>query len=95
MATFFQTAMVFAEIVFGILLIAGLFTAISSLATVAMGIMIWSSGMAPFEMLWYIFGAIALVGGSGSTFGLDYYVLPWLKKKWKKVKWAKKWYLYT
>jgi NADH dehydrogenase len=95
MATVFQTAMVFAEIIFGVLLILGMFTALSSIATVVMGVMIWSSGMAPLEMLWYLAGGIALIGGSGSTFGIDYYLLPWLKKKWKNIKWVKKWYLYS
>jgi NADH dehydrogenase len=46
-------------------------------------------------MLWYLAGGIALIGGSGSTFGIDYYLLPWLKKKWKNIKWVKKWYLYS
>ncbi|MGM0640817.1 MAG: FAD-dependent oxidoreductase [Thermotogota bacterium] len=95
MATVFQSAMVFAEIIFGVLLIIGMFTAFSSIATVGMGAMIWASGMAPVEMLWYFVGGIALIGGSGSTFGVDYYLLPWLKKKWKNLKWVKKWYLYS
>lgn len=95
LAYMFQAGMVIAELVFGILLILGLFTALSSIATFAMGTMIWASGMAPYEMLWYLFGSIALVGGSGSTLGLDYYVLPWLKSKWKKLRFAKRWYLYT
>lgn len=95
MATVFQTAMVFAELIFGVLLIVGLFSALSSIATVGMGLMIWASGMAPVEMLWYLVGSVALIGGSGSTFGLDYYVLPFLKKRWKKLGWVKKWYFYT
>lgn len=94
-ATIFQTAMVFAEIIFGIFLIIGMFTAFSSLATFVMGLMIWASGTAPLEMIWYLVGAVALIGGSGSTFGVDYYLLPWLKKKWKNIKWVKKWYLYS
>ena len=60
-----------------------------------MGIMIWTSGMAPAEMLWYMSAGIALIGGSGSTFGMDYYVLPVLKKYWKKIGWVKKSYLYV
>ena len=87
--------MVFAEIIFGIFLIIGMFTAFSSLATFVMGLMIWASGTAPLEMIWYLVGAVALIGGSGSTFGVDYYLLPWLKKKWKNIKWVKKWYLYS
>ncbi|WP_028543842.1 FAD-dependent oxidoreductase [Paenibacillus taiwanensis] len=95
LAHFFQTGMVIAEIVFGAMLILGLFTAIASLGTIAMGVMIYTSGMAPYEMLWYVFGAFALIGGSGSTLGLDYYLYPRLKRMWKKVPFVKKWYLYT
>ncbi|MEV2605759.1 FAD-dependent oxidoreductase [Paenibacillus larvae] len=91
----FQTGMICAEIIFGFLLIVGLFTAFSSIATVGMGAMIWASGMAPPEMLWYMTAGIALIGGSGSTFGLDYYVLPKLKKAWKKIPFVKRWYIYT
>jgi NADH dehydrogenase len=95
MASIFQTIMVLGEIAVGLCLIFGLFSALASIGSIAMGGMIWASGMAPFEMLWYMFGGVALIGGSGSTFGMDYYVLPYLKKRWKKVRWIKKWYLYT
>ncbi|OAB45696.1 FAD-dependent oxidoreductase [Paenibacillus antarcticus] len=95
LAQVFQTAMVLAEITFGALLILGLFTAVSSIATIGMGVMIWTSGMAPYEMLWYVTAAIATIGGSGSVFGLDYYVLPWLKKQWKKIPLVRRWYLFT
>ena len=60
-----------------------------------MAMMIWSSGMASHEMLWYMGAGCATIGGSGSAFGLDYYVLPFLKKVWKKIKFVKKWYLFT
>ncbi|MGK0468630.1 MAG: NADH dehydrogenase, partial [Clostridium sp.] len=79
----------------GLLLIVGLFSAIASLTSIAMGMMIWTSGMAPTEMLWYLAAGVALIGGSGSTFGMDYYVLPVLKKYWKKIGWVKKSYLYV
>ncbi|SCZ76319.1 FAD-dependent oxidoreductase [Acidaminobacter hydrogenoformans] len=95
LATVFQTGMVLGEVLFGLALMAGLFTAVSAIATIAMGGMIWASGMAPLEMLWYMAGGVALIGGSGSTFGMDYYVLPFLKKFWKKIGFVKKYYLYT
>jgi NADH:ubiquinone reductase (H+-translocating) len=95
LAKWFQIGMVCAEIVFGIMLIIGLFSAISAIATIAMSLMIWSTKMASTEMLWYVAAAIACIGGSGSTFGLDYYVLPWLKKHWKKIPLVKRWYLFT
>ena len=95
LATVFQTGMVLAEIAVGLLLIVGLFSAVASLVSLAMGAMIWSSGMAPSEMLWFIAAGIALIGGSGSTFGCDYYVLPFLKKQWNKIGIVRKWYLYN
>lgn len=94
LATVFQTAMVCAELVVGVALIVGLFSALSAIVSLGMGVMIYTSGMAPVEMLWYGISAIALIGGSGSVFGMDYYVLPWLKKHWKNVGWVKKNYLY-
>lgn len=95
MASIFQTAMVVGEIVFGGLLIIGLFTALSSVVTIGMGLMIWTSGMAPYEMLWYLAAGIALIGGSGSTLGADYYVLPRLKRIWKKIPLVKRWYIFN
>lgn len=95
LATVFQFFMVFAELAIGVCLIVGLFTAVCSAATVALGVMIWSSSMASTEMLWYMAAGVALIGGSGSMFGLDYYVLPWLKKQWKKIPLVRRWYLYT
>jgi NADH dehydrogenase len=95
LATVFQTGMVIAEILVGLMLIVGLFSALASLVSIAMGMMIWTSGMAPTEMLWYLAAGIALIGGSGSTFGMDYYVLPILKKYWKSIGWVKKSYLYV
>lgn len=94
LAEVFQAGMVIAEIIVGLMLIAGLFSALASIISIAMGVMIWSSGMAPTEMLWYLAAGVALIGGSGSTFGLDYYVLPFLKKRWKKIGWVRKSYLY-
>ncbi len=52
MAEIFQAAMVVGEVIVGLCLIAGLFTALSSIASIAMGLMIWASGMA----LWKCFG---------------------------------------
>ncbi|MBS4538876.1 FAD-dependent oxidoreductase [Clostridium sp. D2Q-11] len=94
LATIFQTGMVIAEVVVGGLLIVGLFTALAAIVSVVMGIMIWTSGMAPTEMLWFLAAGIALIGGAGRTFGLDYYVMPVLKKWWSKTPFARKTYLY-
>ena len=95
MAAVFQTGMVVAELVIGALLIVGLFSAPAAVLSVAVGAMVWTSGMAAPEMLWYLIGSVALIGGSGSTLGLDYYVYPRLKRAWKKLRFVKRWYIFT
>jgi NADH dehydrogenase len=50
--------------------------------------------MSDATILWFFFGGIALIAGSGSTFGLDYYIVPRIKKWWKNTKFARKSYLY-
>lgn len=89
-----QSIMVFAEIAIGLCLIAGLFTFITSAMSVFIGIGIMFTGMADATMVWYMTTGIALVQGSGSTFGLDYYVMPVIKNWWSNTKFAKKSYLY-
>ncbi|MBS7527372.1 FAD-dependent oxidoreductase [Fusibacter paucivorans] len=90
----FQTIMVFAEIAFGLMLIAGLFTFISAVVTTGMTVAITLTGMSDASILWYFFGGIAIIAGAGSTFGLDYYLLPPLKRWWKQTAFAQKSYLY-
>ncbi|NLK71513.1 MAG: FAD-dependent oxidoreductase, partial [Clostridiales bacterium] len=89
-----QTVMVVAEILLGLALIGGLFTFLASIVSVGMVVGIALTGMADASILWFLFGGIATIGGSGSTFGLDYYVLPVLKRWWKKTRFARKSYLY-
>lgn len=95
LAYIFQGGMVLAEIAVGCLLMAGLFTALASIASIGMGAMVWISSMAPLDMLWYMIASVALIGGSGSTIGLDYYVLPWLKKYYKRIPIVRRWYIYS
>ncbi len=90
----FQTGMVLMEIAIGLALIVGLFTFLSSVVSVGLVIGISLTGMSDATILWFFFGGIALIAGSGSTFGLDYYVLPRLKEWWKNTKFARKSYLY-
>lgn len=86
----FQAMVVLTEIGIGLALIGGLFTFIASVASIFMALNFILSAMAGKEILWYIFAAIALMGGAGRAFGLDYYVLPWINKWWKKTKLARK-----
>ena len=95
LAPVFQTFMVVAEILVGLALIAGLFTLLAGLGSLALSLLIYVSGNAAPEMLWYMVAGLAVMVGSGSTFGLDYWVLPWLSDRWKKLTLVRRWYLFT
>ncbi len=96
-APYFQAFMVLSEVAIGGLLILGLFTSFAAIWSVIMCFMIYMSGMANKEILWFAFGGLGLVsiGGTGHSFSLDYYVMPWLKAKWQNIPIVKKWYLYN
>ena len=79
-AVWFQRIVVLVEIGMGLALIVGLFTFIFSAVTVGMVLNFILCAMAGWEILWYLFGAIALMSGAGRTFGLDYYVIPWISR---------------
>lgn len=94
-AVTFQTMIIFTEIAIGLALIAGLFTFLASGMSIVLCFTFILSAMAGKEILWYIFGGAALLGGAGRAFGLDYYVMPWLKRWWNKTAFARKTYLYV
>lgn len=77
-AVWAQRAAVFTEIAIGLCLIVGLFTFIAAAASSGMTVVFVLSAMAGWEILWFTIGGIALMSGSGRTFGLDYYVMPWI-----------------
>jgi NADH:ubiquinone reductase (H+-translocating) len=79
-AVWFQRFVVLAELGIGLCLIAGLLTWIVSAVSAFLVVNFILSGMAAWEILWYFFGAIALMGGAGRVLGLDYFVMPWLGK---------------
>lgn len=90
----FQALVVIAEIGIGLALIAGLCTFLASLASIFLAVNFILSAMAGVEILWYIFAGIALMGGAGRAFGLDYYAMPWIKKWWNNTAFARKTYLF-
>ncbi|WP_054199328.1 FAD-dependent oxidoreductase [Clostridium baratii] len=79
-AVWFQRIVVLTEIAIGLCLIAGLFTFLASAASAFMTVNFIFSAMAGWDILWFTFGSIALMSGAGRTFGLDYYVMPWINK---------------
>ena len=79
-AVWCQRIVVMVEIGIGLALIFGLFTFLASGASAAMTINFVLCAMAGWDILWFFFGSIALMSGAGRTFGLDYYVMPWINK---------------
>jgi NADH dehydrogenase len=93
-ADLFRYIVVLGEVAVGLALIGGLFTFLASGASIILGLMFIMAGMATREILWYIFGAIALLGGAGKGLGLDHWVMPWIKGWWNGTRLAQKTYLY-
>ncbi len=91
---FMQTGIVLAEIAIGLALIAGLFTTPAALVSIILQLMFVCTTGLYLSTFWMIFAGIAVLIGGGRTLGLDYYVMPALKKRWKKIGWVRKLYLY-
>jgi NADH dehydrogenase len=77
-AVWFQRIVVCTEMGIGLCLVAGLFTWLASAASAFLVVNFVLSAMAGYDILWYFFGAIALMAGAGKSFGLDYFVMPWI-----------------
>lgn len=92
---FFQIMIIALEIIIGLSLIGGLFTFLSASMSLVLQLMFVTTTGLYMSTWWMFFAGIAMLFGSGSVLGLDYYVLPWLKKRWKNVGFIRKWYLYN
>ena len=75
--------------------VTGTLMPISSVVSAVVCVMIYLSGMAGREIIWIFLASIVLLGNSGMSFGVDYYLQPWIKKGLKKWSFTKKWYLYN
>ena len=91
---FFQVMIVSVEMLIGLALIGGLFTFPAAGVSIIMCLVFILSGMFTWAQLWFIFAAVIMLGGAGRNCGLDYWVMPWLKKWWNGTTLAHKTYLY-
>ncbi len=91
----FQVGLVLMELAIGLALIAGLFTVLASIGSLFLCANFILSAMAGKEIFWHVFAGLAMLGGAGRAFGLDYYVMPRLKNWWKKTRFARKSFLYV
>lgn len=94
-----QTAMqifiVLSEILIGLALLGGLFTAPAAALSLVLNFMFVTTTGLYLNTFWMIFAGIAVLIGSGRTLGLDYYAMPWLKRLWKKIPLVRKLYIYN
>ncbi len=95
MQMFMQIVICILQILIGLGLIAGCFTFLSSGVSLVLQAMFVTTTGLYLNTFWMIFAGLAVLFGGGYSLGFDYYLMPFLKKKWKNVKWARKWYLYN
>ncbi len=92
---FFQSGIVVFEILIGLAFIGGAFTWLAAAASFVFSIMLIIGAMTGASIFWYMAAALAMLGGAGRSFGLDYWIMPWLKKWWNGTKLAKRTHLYV
>lgn len=94
MQMFMQISIVIAEILIGLALMGGWFTAPASAVSLVLQFMFVCTTGLYLGTVWMVFAAIAVLIGAGRTLGIDYYFMPFLKRQWRKIPVVRKWYLY-
>lgn len=90
----FQWVIILSELLIGALLVLGCFNFLANgYALVLQSLFLMTTGLY-LSTWWLIFASLALLFGGGTTLGLDYYLLPALKSKYKHTKLGGKWYWY-
>ena len=95
MTMFMQGFIVVLQILIGLGLMGGCFTFLSAGVSLVLQAMFVTTTGLYLNTFWMIFAGLAVMFNGGKSIGIDYYLMPWLKSKWKKVRWARKWYLYN
>ena len=80
---FFQILVVILEIGIGLMFLGGAFNFIASIVSFSLMIMFATSTGLYQESWWMFFASIAVMGGAGRAFGLDYYLIPYMNNTWE------------
>lgn len=83
-----------AEIALGLLILGGAFNFLANAATIGLMAMFVSTTGLHQGQWWMPFTAFALMGGAGRSFGVDYYLFPWLHRVWNYRYKNKRWRLF-
>lgn len=92
---FMQIVIVLMELLIGLSMLGGLFTTPSSAVSLVLLFMFTSTTGLYLKDFWMVFAGVAFLWGAGSIFGLDYYATPYLLRRWRRVGWVKRLYLYN
>jgi NADH dehydrogenase len=92
---FWQYAIPVFEILIGLALIAGLFTTLASFGLISWAAIVLMTVGLSIHQVWIPFVGIAFLFTAGKALSLDYYIMPWLGRRWKNIAFVKKWYLYN
>lgn len=90
-----QISLVCLEILIGLSLITGTFTSFFTLLALFLQFMFVTTTGLYLGTVWMVFAAIACLFGSSYSFGVDYYLMPVVKKGWKRLGFVRKSYLYN
>lgn len=83
LAMFFQVLVVILEIGIGLMLLGGALSFVASAISLGLLAMFVTSTGLYMDTWWMVFASIAVMGGAGRAFGLDYYLIPWLNNIWE------------
>ncbi|WP_058486815.1 FAD-dependent oxidoreductase [Defluviitalea phaphyphila] len=80
-AMLFQKLVVLTELGLGLAFITGTFTFIAAIVSIGMNInFLLSTGL---NDLWFLVTSIPMLFGAGRSFGVDYYLIPYLMRQWR------------
>jgi len=83
LAMFFQVLVVILEVGIGLMLLGGALSFVASAISLGLLAMFVTSTGLYMDTWWMVFASIAVMGGAGRAFGLDYYLIPWLNNIWE------------
>jgi len=90
-----QSSIIIMEILIGLALIGGLLTFPAAAVSLILLFMFVCTTGVYLSNFWMIFAGIAVLICGGRIFGLDYYVMPWLKERWKRIPIVRRLYIYN
>jgi len=93
--TVLQVMVVFMEMAIGLALFGGCFTWLAAAGSLVMCAMFTLTGMFAWNQAWFVFAGILMLGGLGRSFGLDYWLIPAIKRWWNGTRFARKWHFYA